>query len=644
MRKYPKLLSPIKVNSLILKNRIIAAPMGGGFIDKHKIEMLSQMAKGGAGLIIIGSCSIDNDRSMIAPDWGGLYEPYMEKFMDQLNVIHQYGAKASVELLHCGLWADVAHTGKNPIGPVSMIRNIGKDADGVQVDAMSEEDMEIVSENYANTAVRAKRFGFDMVMLHFAHGWLPAQFLSPKFNKRTDKYGGSFENRIRFPMMIVEKVRKAVGPDYPIDMRISGDERCEDGINPDEVIRFVQLIEDKIDMIHVSSGIDKYLDLTTYVEPPQLYPHCINVDLAEKMKAAVSIPVTTVGGITTPDEAEKILEEGKADFIAMARQLLADPEWPNKVKEGKCEDIVPCLRCLECYHVATEGFTHGCSVNTSFTRGKLLKFDLLEKKPRKKIVVVGGGPAGMKAALTAVNYGHEVILFEKESELGGLTRFADYEGRKIDLKYYRNHIINQIRKSYIDLRLSTEANYGIVKELCPDSVIVAVGSVPKKPRIDGVNLPNVIQALDVYGNQSKVGNNVVIIGGGEVGAELGLSLSELGKKVMILEMNDELAALGNRLYRAALYILMKKQRNLSWKTSITCNKITENSVAGSDKNGKEYVFEADTVILATGMDPLREVAESFIGTAENVKIIGDCKRPSKVANATYEGFFSITSL
>ena len=210
-----------------------------------------------------------------------------------------------------------------------------------------------------------------MVMLHFAHGWLPAQFLSPKFNKRTDAYGGSFENRIRFPTMIVDAVRQAVGPHYPIDMRISGDEHCSDGIAPDEVVRFIQSIQDRIDMVHVSSGIDKYLDLTTYVESPALYPHLLNVHLAAAMKKAVNIPVTTVGAIMSPDEAEGILAAGQADLVALARPLLGGSpvagKGQNRPDAGNCP---PVLRCTSCYHVATEGFTHGCAGQSGLHPGR----------------------------------------------------------------------------------------------------------------------------------------------------------------------------------------------------------------------------------------------------------------------------------
>lgn len=644
MNNYPKLFSPLKVNTLTLKNRIIAAPMGGGFIDAHKIESLASKAKGGAALVVIGSCNIDNDRSLIAPGWAGLYDPHMESYMDQLNVIHQYGAKASIELMHAGLWADVAHLGKNPMGPTKMIRNIGKDADNVPVDEMTIQDIETVADSFANAAVRAKKLGFDMCMLHFAHGWLPAQFLSPKFNKRKDEFGGRFENRARFPKMIVERVRNAVGKDYPIDMRISGDERCRDGIKPEEVVQFIKMIETKIDMVQVSSGIDKYMDLTTYVESPQLYPHLLNVDLAKAMRNSVNIPVITVGGITLPDEAEMVLENEKADGIALGRALLADPQWVNKARNGEAKMIVPCLRCLSCYHVATESFSHGCAVNPVFTREERVKNDLTENKPKQNIVIVGGGPAGMKAAITAAERGHNVHLYEKEAELGGLIRFAEFEKRKVDLRNYGRYLVNRVLDSNISVLLNTEATPEKVKELSPDVVIVAVGSVPSVPHIIGVDSSIVVQALDCYKDTSKIGSNVVIIGGGEVGCELGLSLAETGRKTLIVEMSDQLAGRGNLMYKEALRIMMEGQDHLSWKVGVICKEITENGIRIVTKDGDEMFIEADTIVLATGMKPLRELAESFSDIVYDVKLIGDCVRPRKIDDATYEGFFAITSL
>lgn len=645
MKEYTNLFKPLKVNKTYLKNRIIGAPISGGFITKNKIEHLASVSKGGAALIVLGCVHVDNDRSLIAPNWPGLFEPYMEDYMEKLNVIHQYGAKASVELFHAGLWAIVGDKGLEPLGPIDTIRDFGKDADGEKIHGMTEADMERIANSYAETALRAKKMGFDMCMLHFAHGWMPAQFLSPLYNKRTDKYGGSLENRSRFPKMIVEKVREAVGPDYPLDMRICGDEHMQGGIKLSDTIKFLQMIQDKIDMVNISSGLDKYFEQTTYIESPQLFPHKTNLLLAEQVKKALSIPVTTVGGITMPDEAEQMIAKGQVDGVYLARALLADPELPNKAQAGRPEDVVPCLRCVQCYHVATLGITHGCSVNPRFGRDHRLKIDALEEKFARNIVVVGGGPAGMKAAITAAELGHKVTLFEKEKELGGLIRVVEYEERKIDLWNYKRYLINQVMgNENIELHLNTIATPGSVSALNPDEVIVAVGSEAVVPPIEGVDKPNVMYAIDAYCDFAKLGEKVAVIGGGEIGCEMGLSIAESGRRAVIVEMTDKLAYAGNLLYKTALHMMMDKQQGLTWKTETRCSKITDNGVLVKDKEGKEFLIEADDVLIAAGMKSKRELAQSFYGIVYDVKMIGDCVKPGKVDDATYDAFFAVTSI
>lgn len=638
MTRYPNLFKPLKVRNLILKNRIMAAPVGSINVTvDYYLDHLAAKARGGACLITIGSCPVDDERANLTSFSIGFTKNNMALLFEILSVIKQNGAKASIELIHAGQWAN--YTKKNPIGPVEFVRE-----DGIRVEAMDEKMMEEVAANYAKAALEAKSMGFDMCMLHFAHGWLPAQFLSPLFNKRTDKYGGSFENRIRFPMMIVERVREAVGSDFPIEMRISGEEWIEGGIKLEEVIEFLRLVQDKIDLVHVSSGVDKILPASVHMITTALAPHLYNVHLSEKVKKAVKIPVVTVGAITNPDEAERIIEEGKADAVALGRALLADPEWPNKARYGRADEIRPCIRCLSCYHVATNRRKFGCTVNPRMGREHRLGLEIKPSTCKKHIVVVGGGPAGINAALVAAERGHKVTLVEKESELGGKLICADYDDLKIDLRRYKEYLVKRINNSKVTVILNTEATPENIKKLNPDAIIVAVGAVPLIPTIPGINSPKVIQAVDAYKKIDQMGRKIVIIGGGQVGCELGVTLAKTGREVTIIEQASVLAAKGNIMYREALRQLMESQSKLSWITEARCKAIINEGVIISKLNGEEKILEADNIICAIGFRPLIDFAESFIGIAENVIIVGDCLKPRELYEAVHEGFFSTLNL
>ena len=387
MCEYKALFRPLKVGNIVLRNRIVAAPITKyGLLPSmaDELETIAAKARGGAGMVIVGSVAVEDQESLIYHEASSLNGSRKGIYNEEISLIHQYGAKAEVQLLHCGMFADMRHREGNPVGPYTFVRDEipfqgyegvenNQIMDGRTVIGMDEAKMKQVCDQYANMAIEAKCMGFDAVMLHFAHGWLPAQFLSPFFNKRTDEYGGSFENRIRFPQMIVNEVRKAVGPGYTLDMRIGAKEYVEGGLEPDEVIEFIRRIEDKIDMVHISSGLDKFVGPTSYIETPSILPHGINVEFARRAKEVLHIPVCTVGGIMMPQEAEEILEKGWADMVALGRGLIADPDWPRKAGCGCTEDITPCIRCVSCYGVATEGRSQGCAVNPRYTRQLRLK-------------------------------------------------------------------------------------------------------------------------------------------------------------------------------------------------------------------------------------------------------------------------------
>lgn len=663
MSKFKTLFTPLKVGSIYLRNRIVAAPITKYVYEQapaESLEIIAAKARGGAGLVILGSIAVNDEESVIVEGFSSsLYGPKKSKYQEELSVIHQYGAKASVELHHCGYFAGLMSPDKHPVGPTTQMIGMG-DFQGYQgimpprkgepprppmmklAIGMDEARMQMVIQDYVRSALTAKEMGFDMIMLHFAHGWLPAQFMSPFFNHRTDEYGGCFENRIRFPMMIVDAVRKAVGPNYPIDIRIAAREYVEGGLEPEEVIEFVRRIEDKIDMIHVSSGLDKLLGPTSYIESPSIHPHQVNVRFAEAMKRAVKIPVVTVGAITMPDEAEEILALGKADAVAIGRGLCADPEWPNKAREDRVGDILPCIRCVSCYTVATGGPTQGCAVNPRYERELRLTTEERSAGKSKKVVVVGGGTAGIRAAMEAARRGHRVTILEKTDRLGGLLNVSNDDPIKVDMHNYLNHLVYQAtHNDHIEVRLNCEATPEMVASMEPDELVVAVGSEPVKPRIPGIDGENALNILQAHERINEEWGDTIIIGGGPSGIEFALTLAEKGTKVTVVEMTDNIAENGNSLYHAAAEIRLKEfTESIQVLKETTCNEITESGVKVTGKNGIPYEIAAERVVYCVGMRAKKELAESFYGLIYDVKMIGDCMGARRINEASHEGYFA----
>ena len=641
--KYPLLFQPLKVNKVVLKNRIISAPLGSN-TDK---------SLSGIGMIIRGtSGSVDDSRMRLTPGpycFADLFKA--AKVRNEVSLIRQRGAKAEFELCHCGQFAMV-EKGDYAIGPVSFTRE-----DGTEVRAMDEEMMNDIADKFAKSARDAKEYGFDGVLLHFGHGWLPAEFLSPYFNKRTDEYGGSFENRIKFPTMIVDRVRKAVGPDYMLDMRISGDEHIEGGMKIDEVAAFIKSIEDKIDMVHISCGVEVSNDTKIYMSPTAYAPHKINVELAKVVKQQVKIPVAVVGGIMTPEEAEEILEQGCADAIVVGRQLIADPWWVKKAWEGRSEDITPCIRCMNCYNpyqyrTEEEKRSHVgmnsvpcCSVNPRYLHEDRVPNQVAPAEVKKKVVVVGGGPAGMKAAVTAAQRGHQVILLEKESVLGGQLICSEYDATKQDLKRFKNYLITQLQKTGVEVCLNTKATPEMVREMSADSIILALGAYPIELPLPGKEKNQVFTSIEAYKNLEKTGEHVAIIGGGSIGCELGVDLARMGRKVTILELGPVLNRTLNDIMKTALKTEMDKCGDrLTALTEVSCTEIHEKSVTIRKKGGEMEEIPADTVIFAAGMRSRLDEANEFFGITQDTDIIGDANRVGTVWNASEDGYYVSANL
>lgn len=621
--KFNKLYTPIKINNMMVKNRIIAAPTGDDFEEK---------ALGGAGIVIAGHAIVQYGKSSFAsayePDIFSKYE--VEKAVERVRKIHAGGAKASIELFHGGLYARAIDYA---IGPNEEVQK-----NGFPVKKMDEKMMQEVCDAYANTAKNAQEAGFDMVFLHFGHGWLPAQFLSPLFNKREDEYGGSLENRMRFPKMIVKAVREKVGKDFPIDMRISAYEWVEGSIEFEDVKTFIKEIEPYIDTIQISAGLDINHEGNVHCITTNFVEHMPNVKWAEEIKKEVNIPVSVVGTITSPQEAEMLLEQNKVDMVAFGRPFTADPNWANKAMCDHDEDIVPCIRCLHCYHIATNHKNVGCSVNPRYKNESFIPKEIGEAKTKKNVVVIGGGAGGIRAALTASLRGHQVTLIEKDEELGGKLKYIAKEYFKEDIKRYLEYLLVQVKKSNIKVMLECEATPEIVKAMNPDAIIVAVGASEMMPPIKGIEKDHVMVGTEAIEKETQLKGNIVVIGGGTIGAEIGLEQSLIHhNNVTIIECGTELAPQGNMLYKIGLRQTMEKCETLNVMLESMCQEICDHEVIVKTKEGTIEKIKADHVIVCTGLRSNSALAESFYGITPNTTMIGDCVKPRKIIEATFEG-------
>ena len=574
------------------------------------------MAKGGAGIVTIGETLLDYED---ARRNGRLNTLCLadERSINGLSVlaeaIHRYGAIASIELNYEGLCMPAE---------------------------MTVEQIKAIISRFGDAAVRCMQAGMEMIMIHGGHGHLLGKFFSPVTNRRTDSYGGNLLKRAKFALDALDAIREKVGDKLSIEYRISADELVPGAPTVEETIEFVRMIENRIDLLHVSAGNLYAPETCARMIQPTYLPRGINVDYAARFKQELNIPVTAVGSITM-EMAEEIISQNKADIVAMIRSIIADPDCVRKAHADRADDIRPCLRCNKCLST-TRDYTRPtrCTVNPEAGReAEFIDRDVPERK--KKVVVVGGGPGGMEAARTAARRGHEVVLFERDSELGGALIMASALSFKEDMRKYlvwaRRITLNAPN---IDIRLSTEATAEAVTKEHPDVLIIAVGSSPTIPHVPGIDRKNVVWAGNVDMGRIETGKTVLVVGAGLTGCETALHLALIGKGVTIIDVlpMDQIAPDVHPLNLTTL-LGMLNENGVDIRPETKLEAVMDNGALVSDKEGNKIEIPCHTVVLSIGVTPRSDHIHRFENLASEVHVVGDCRRgQGNLGYATADGF------
>lgn len=669
MSKYPHVLSPLVVRGHVLKNRLEVSNSLPHFLQGNEpfpaesvITHYANKAKAGAA--IVTCMGINNfSRDMIVPmeadfthfpDFD-LYNPACQNYLMQMaDAIHYHGAVAcmgffvgppsgyplqkpdgSLEILRLSDIANSRPLSEEEVDPFGQSDMMTRSVKAALLNT-TPEHMEFIADSLAQQVKILKFLDFDMVSIHLCYrGQLPTQFLSPLTNTRKDEYGGSLENRAKFPLMCLKKIREAAGRDMIVEILFSGEEP-EGGYTMDEGVEFLKMAEPYVDIVQFRAG---------EADPNHPIPfeqeHTPFLKYAENAKKkGLKMKVACVGGFHYFDDVEAAVAEGKVDIVSAARAFISNPNYVQLMQEGRADDLVPCLRCNKCHGRGPhDPFVSVCSVNPRI--GIEHRLDVLESpaQPGMRIAVIGGGPAGMKTAMDLCDRGHKVTLYEAEDHLGGAIYHADFVPFKWTLRDFKQYLIHQVEKRPIDVKLNTRATPEMVQAEGFDMVISALGASPAKPPIPGLDKPHVMVATESMIHPETVGHNVVVIGGGEVGVEAGMNLAQKGHEVTVLEMTHMLAPESTAIHYYSMFKdAWEKLPGFHSVVKATVTAVEDDRVTYLDAGGVEHAIPCDSVVISLGMRAKTDEALAFSNTADRFAIIGDCKKPATVQQAMRQAY------
>jgi len=641
----PKLLfSPGRIGKLALKNRLIMAPMVRNYADEQGrmtpryLAHLERIARGGVGTMILEASFVSPEGRGFRNQLGLHTDGAIDGLHEATTIAHDHGVRIGIQLYHAGRQTTARVCGEQPVAPSEipcpLLQELPRSLDRMEIHALVRA--------YGNAARRAKAAGMDFVEIHAAHGYLIQQFLSPFSNRRTDAYGGSSENRRRFLGEIIEAVHKECGADFPISVRISADEMVPGGMQPADAEELaIWLEEHGIDALHVSVG-----NYASYARgrmiPPMASEDGPLVKYAALLKQAVSIPVITVGKLHTPALAEAVLQNGQADFVALGRELLADPDWPMKAENGLDREIHSCIACNQgCISRLFDQRDVWCTVNPACGREREFS-GLMHDDARRKVLIAGGGPAGMMAARVAAQAGFKVILCEEQEALGGQLISASAAPHREGWVTLLRDLQHQLTLFGVETRLRTRVDKKLVLKEQPYAVIVATGAEAIRPKIPGIGAVNVIVARDLLEGRSKAFGSVLLVGGGCAGAQTAEFVAAQGHPVTIVEAEGEIAAdapLDDRT------LLLGRLKALGVRIMTHTRLLSvETDAINLQSGGDNFGMAADTVVLCLGSRPVNKLESELLGLVPHLFAIGDSVRARKVTEAILEGALAALGL